>query len=74
MGTCLDATLPVGYGGLGIRKALDLALPRYISSMFSVNNLVGAVLSRVINLASSEEPVAVTVSLTEIKIFVILYK
>lgn len=40
---------------LGIWKALDVALLGYISSMFSVSNLVGAVLSRVNGPAPSEE-------------------
>jgi len=48
---CIDgeswsqATLPVELGGLGIRKARDIALPAFISSVYSVSDLVETILS-----------------------------
>ena len=42
-----QATLPLAYGGLGVRKACDIALPAFISSMHSVGALVETILSNV---------------------------
>ena len=49
-----QATLPIHLGGIGIRRAQDLALPCFISSVVSVGPLVRAVLLPVIGLAQSE--------------------
>jgi len=46
-----QAVLPVKQGGLGFRKATDIALPGLISSLLAVHSLVDAVLSRVSSLA-----------------------
>ena len=35
-----QATLPVSYGGLGIRRAVDLAMPSFFSSAFCVRQAV----------------------------------
>ena len=40
----LQATLPVSFGGLGIRRATDLAVPAFMSSVFSVQQSVCKVL------------------------------
>ena len=50
-----QATLPVGLGGLGFRRAFDIALPSFISSAYSVRSLVEAILSNVQNMAETEE-------------------
>ena len=50
-----QAALPVSHGGLGFRRAGDIALPAFISSMHSVSNLVEAVLSDVNIVADTEE-------------------
>ena len=47
-------SLPVRYGGLGIRKSADIALPAYISSALSANSLVEAIIRSVIDLAPFE--------------------
>ena len=39
-----QASLPIQYGGLGIRKALDIALPCYISSALTAQSLVEAII------------------------------
>jgi len=49
-----QASLPVCLGGLGCRKAGDIALPAFVSSMNSVSNLVEAILSNV-NVADTDE-------------------
>ena len=49
-----QASLPVRSGGLGIRKAVDIALPCYISSALSAHSLVEAILSSVTDLAPFE--------------------
>ena len=49
-----QASLPVRSGGLGIRKTVDIALPCYISSAFSVHPIVEASLSSVHDLAPFE--------------------
>ena len=38
-----QATLPTRFGGLGIRKSVDLALPCFISSANSADSLVDAI-------------------------------
>ena len=42
-----QATLPVRYGGLGIRSVLDLALPCYNSSLFSSQTLISEIVGNV---------------------------
>ena len=49
-----QVSIPVRYGGLGIRKSSDIALPAYISSALSAYSLVAAILSPVIGLAPFE--------------------
>ena len=49
-----QASLPVRLGGLGIRKAVDIALPCFISSAISAQSLVEAILSSVTDLAPFE--------------------
>ena len=40
----LQATLPVSFGGLGIRRAVDLAVPSFSSSAFSVRQAVSQII------------------------------
>ena len=51
---CKQAGLPVSFGGLGCRRAGDIALPSFIASMKSVGELVETILSR-INIADTNE-------------------
>ena len=51
---CKQAGLPVSFGGLGCRRAGDIALPSFIASMNSVGELVETILSR-INIADINE-------------------
>ena len=51
-----QATLPIHLGGIGIRRAQDVALPCYISSVLSVGPLVRAVLLPVVGLAQADGP------------------
>ena len=51
---CKQAGLPVSFGGLGCRRAVDIALPCFIASMNSVGELVETILSR-INIADTNE-------------------
>ena len=51
---CKQAGLPVSFGGLGSRRAGDIALPSFIASMNSVGELVETILSR-INIADTDE-------------------
>ena len=51
---CKQAGLPVSFGGLGCRRAGDIALPFFIASMNSVGELVETILSR-INIADTNE-------------------
>ena len=44
---CKQAGLPVSFGGLGCRRAGDIALPSFIASMNSVGELVETILSRI---------------------------
>ena len=46
--------LPVSFGGLGYRRAGDIALPSFLASMNSVGELVETILSR-INIADTNE-------------------
>ena len=39
-----QASLPVKMGGLGIRHTIDLAIPSFLASSFSVDNLMSAIL------------------------------
>ena len=48
-----QAVLPVSLGGLGVRRAQDLAKPAFIASLYSTRFLVDAVLSRVNGLAET---------------------
>ena len=50
----VQAGLPVALGGLGCRRAEDIALPAFVASLYSVNDLVDAILSR-INMAETNE-------------------
>ena len=40
----LQASLPTRYGGLGLRRTLDVALPSYIASLYRCMELVLAIL------------------------------
>ena len=51
---CKQAGFPVNFGGLGCRKAEDIALPSFLASMNSVGELVETILSR-INIADTNE-------------------
>ena len=51
---CKQAGLPVSLGGLGCRRAGDIALPSFIASMNSVGELVETILYR-INIADTNE-------------------
>ena len=51
---CKQAGLPVSFGGLGCRRAGDIALPSFIASMNSVGELVETILSR-INIADTND-------------------
>ena len=51
---CKQAGFPVNFGGLGCRRAEDIALPSSLSSMNSVGELVETILSR-INTADTNE-------------------
>ena len=51
---CKQAGLPVSFGGLGCRRAGDIALPSFIASMNSVGELVETILSR-INIVDTKE-------------------
>ena len=51
---CKQAGFPVNFGGLGCRRAEDIALPSFLSSMNSVGELVVTILSR-INIAYTNE-------------------
>jgi hypothetical protein len=41
----LQSSLPVGKGGLGVRHAVDLALPAFLASVESVRELVKVILA-----------------------------
>ena len=51
---CKQAGLPVSFGGLGCRRAGEIALPSFIASMNSVGELVETILSR-INIVDTKE-------------------
>ena len=51
---CKQAGLPVSFGGLGCRRAGDIALPSFTASINSVGKLVEIILSR-INIADTNE-------------------
>ena len=51
---CKDSGFPVSFGGLGCRRAGDIALPSFIASMNSVGELVETILSR-INIAGTNK-------------------
>ena len=51
---CKQAGLPVSFGGLGCRRAGDIALPSFIASINSVGELLETILSR-INIADTNE-------------------
>ena len=44
---CKQAGFPVNFGGLGCRRAEDIALPSFLASMNSVGELVETILSRI---------------------------
>ena len=50
----VQAGLPVSLGGLGVRRAVDVALPAFAASMHSVGELVEVILSRV-NMTDTNE-------------------
>ena len=52
---CKQAGFPVNFGGLGCRRAEDIALPSFLASMNSVGELVETILSRIINIADTNE-------------------
>ena len=49
-----QVSIPVRFGGLGIRKSADIALPCFISSALSVQSMVGAILQSVTVVAPFE--------------------
>ena len=51
---CKQAGFPVNFGGLGCRRAKDIAPPSFLASMNSVGELVETILSR-INIAGTNE-------------------
>ena len=51
---CKQAGFPVNFGGLGCRRAEDIALPSFLASMNSVGELVETILSK-INIADTNE-------------------
>ena len=51
---CKQAGFPVNFGGLGYRRAEDIALPSFLASMNSVGELVENILSR-IDIADTNE-------------------
>ena len=51
---CKQAGFPMNFGGLGCRRAEDIALPSFLASMNSVGELVETILSR-INIADTNE-------------------
>ena len=50
----IEAGLPVALEGLGCRRAEDVALPAFVALLYSVNDLVDVILSR-INMAETNE-------------------
>ena len=58
----IPSMLPVKHGGLGFRRAIDIALPGFISSLLAVCPLINAVLSRVSGLAQMGELTAAELS------------
>ena len=42
---CKQSGFPVNFGGLGCRRAEDIALPSFLASMNSVGELVETILS-----------------------------
>ena len=59
----VQAGLPVALGGLGCRRAEDVALSAFVASLYSVNDLVDAILSRM-NIAETNELVDPVVAWT----------
>ena len=51
---CKQAGFPLNFGGLGCRRAEDIALPTFLASMNSVGELVETIISR-INIADTNE-------------------
>ena len=51
---CKQAGFPANFGGLGCRRAEDIALPSFLTSMNSVGELVETILSK-INIADTNE-------------------
>ena len=51
----MQAKLPVKQGGLGFRRAIDITLTGFISSLLAVRPLADAILSRVSGLAETGE-------------------
>ncbi len=50
-----QATLPVSLGGLGIRRATDIASPAFISSLVATKDLVGSILSSQPEMSTDED-------------------
>ena len=50
-----QAVLPVSLGGLGVRRSEDIALPSFISSMYSTSSLVDSILSNSTGLEPTNE-------------------
>jgi hypothetical protein len=42
--TWTQASLPVSYGGIGLRRSEDVAIPAFLASTFSVSNLITSIL------------------------------
>ena len=51
---CKEAGFPVNFGGLGCRRAEDIALPSFLASMNSVGDLVETILSRINKMDTNE--------------------
>ena len=45
--TCKQGGFPVNFGGLGCRRAEDIALPSFLASMNSEGELVETIVSRI---------------------------
>ena len=56
-----QASLPVSRGGLGIRRACDIAIPAFLSSSYATATLVGEILNKPYQMPSSGVAEALTI-------------
>ena len=56
-----QASLPVSRGGLGIRRACDVAIPAFLSSSYATATLVGEILNKPYQMPSSGVAEALTI-------------